>query len=107
MISLYAERNMNIAIDDLVEYFLVRVGGRRKQILTEAICNPISGITSHVEHGSVDSSDSSDRMREFNAAFVKYWNAKVMEHGLNNMIRFRSFEFQDVETKGRNEETAN
>lgn len=96
MLNSYAEKEMKSAIDDLVEYFITRVGGRRKQILTEAICNLITGIASHVEHDLVDSSDASDRMREFNAEFAKYWNAKVSERGLNNMIRIR-----DAQTEGK------
>ena len=89
MLNSYAEKEMKSAIDDLVEYFLTRVGGRRKQILSEAVCNLITGIASHVEHDLVDSSVASDRIREFNQEFVRYWNAKVLERGLNNTLRIR------------------
>lgn len=80
MLNTYAESAMKNAIDDLVENFLVRVGGRRKQILLEAVCNILTGAACCADP---------DQTIEFNQEFVRYWNAKVAERGLNNMIRVR------------------
>ena len=71
---------MKRAIDDLVDYFLARVGGRRKQILSEAVCNILTGAAC---------CDEPEQIREFNQEFVRYWNAKVAERGLNNTLRIR------------------
>ena len=80
MLNPYAEAEMKSAIDDLIEYFLIRVGGRRKQILLEAVCNILTGAACCADP---------DQTLEFNQEFVRYWNAKVAEHGLNNTIRIR------------------
>lgn len=90
MLNSYAEKNMKNAIDDLTENFLVRVGGRRKQILTEAICNILTGAACCAEP---------EQIREFNQEFARYWNAKVLERGLNNMIRIR-----DAQAEGKKNE---
>lgn len=80
MLNSYAEKEMKSAIDDLVEYFITRVGGRRKQILSEAVC--------HILTGAACCADP-EQILEFNKEFVRYWNAQVSERGLNNNIRIR------------------
>lgn len=80
MLNSYAENEMKSAIDDLVEYFLSRVGARRKQILSEAVCKLLTGAACCAEP---------EQIREFNQEYVRYWNAKVAERGLNNTLRIQ------------------
>ena len=87
MLNPDAEKDMKSAVDDMIEYFLVRVSDRHKQILVESLCKLMNGVLSIANKPLVC---DAEQVREYNNELVKYWNTKASERGLQkHWIRFR------------------